>query len=130
MQCREVSGYLPAYADADNSLRTVDVDHHLSSCSGCRAELEQYRDIGKSMRTLMDEPLETPGWLLDTLTETVVEKAERMQALRERTKQVAQPALVGGALLAAGVAGAILVGSRRRRRRGVGRRLREAIAQT
>lgn len=129
MECREVREYLPAYSDPDGAPRSDAVDNHLETCAECRGELVQYRTMNSDLITLSEQSIEPPSWLLGTLTETVVEKAEQIAIARELRRQLTDPKIVGGALLAAGVAGVIFVGSRRRKKRTIGRRLREAIAE-
>lgn len=129
MECREVREYLPAYTEQAGGPRAATVDDHLTACGGCRAELEQYRELGSEMRALAGKPGEPPAWLLGTVTEAVAERAARRAALRARRERLAHPRVVvaGGAIVLAGVAGAMLLSGRRRRR--VNRKLREALAQ-
>ena len=125
MECREVRGYLPAYVEQAGGPRSGLVDSHLQSCSGCRAELEQFRELSTGLSQLVEHPVEPPAWLLGTLTETISERAGRLAAIRQRTEKITDPKVVaGGAILVAGVAGALLMRGRRRRRRG----LRELLA--
>lgn len=124
MECREVGGYLPAYADRDPV--PSDVETHVEGCERCRSELTEFRELSAGLALLEDHPVEPPAWLLGTIIETVGEKATRLAAIRERTQKLADPkVLAGGAILAAGVAGALLYRGRRRRRRG----LRDLLAE-
>lgn len=131
MECREVREYLPAYVDQMGGPKSADVDAHLQTCAGCRAELEQYREMQSELATLSAQTIEPPAWLLGTLTETVAERAAQRAAIRNTVQKVANPKVVvtGGALVVAGVAGIVLMSRRRRRRGGIARRLREAIAE-
>lgn len=127
MDCREVREYLPAYDDQSTGPRSSAVNEHLAGCGGCRAELEEYREMAINMRSLSDETIEPPAWLLGTVIETVTERARKLDAIRTAAHRVTDPkVLAGGAILAAGVAGAMLMKGRRKRRR---RSLREVLAQ-
>lgn len=130
MNCREVREYLPAYVEQAGGPRASDVEEHLTTCAGCRTELEQFRELDSLLGTLATETIGPPAWLLGTLTETVSEKAQRIAAIRSKRDQLSDPKIVvGGAILAAGVAGALVVrGITRRRRKGIARKLREALA--
>lgn len=126
MGCREVREYLPAYVELSGGPRSELVDHHLRTCASCRAELEQFRELSSDLSGLADHVVEPPSWLLGTLTETVAEKASKVAAFRAKTEKVTDPKVIaGGAILVAGVAGALMVRGRRRRRRG----LRELLAE-
>lgn len=129
MECREVREYLPAYVEQAFGPRAATVDTHLDSCPGCRRELEQYRELGAEMKSLADHQVEPPAWLLGTLIETVSERATRISENRARREQLTDPKVIaGGAVVAAGIAGALLMRGRKRRRRGMTRRLREVLA--
>lgn len=130
MECREVREFLPAYLDAGPTSRPSEVTSHLGSCSDCRAELEQYREMSLAMSSMNEQLLEPPSWLAGTLTETVGQRAAELQRMRQLRQQVTDPKVVAGsALVAAGVVGALVMRGRRRRRRGFSRRVREAMAQ-
>lgn len=132
MDHREVREYLPAYADQAGGPRASAVEEHLRTCADCRGQLEQYRSMAVSLRSLAEHRVEPPAWLLGTLLETIGERAERRAAIRQKTERIADPgALVaGGALVAAGLAGALVFrGIRRRRRASLRRRLQEALAE-
>lgn len=128
MKCREVREYLPAYLEEPRGVRHL-VEGHLATCADCRRDLEEYRELSATLSSLRDEAVEPPGWLAPALIETVRERAERRAALVQRAQTLADPkvAIAAGALAMAGVAGAILV-SRKRRRRGTRRRVRHALA--
>lgn len=131
MECREVREYLPAYAEQAGGPRALDVDEHLRTCADCRVVLEQYREIALALGSLSEKAVEPPAWLLGTLTETVSERVSQVAAIRARRDRLADPKVVatGGAVIAAGVAGALLLRGMRRRRRSMRQRLREALAQ-
>ncbi len=126
MECREVREYLPAYDGGPRGPSSSSVSDHLSSCGDCRSELEQYREMSVSLGSLAQDTLEPPSWFLGTVIETVTEKARRVEAIRSSVRRVSDPKLIaGGALLAAGVAGAMLMKGRRKRRKTV----RQLLAQ-
>lgn len=126
VECREVREYLPAYDDGFGGPTSSFVSHHLSACGDCRSELEQYREMASGLRSLSQDSLEPPSWFLGTVIETVTEKARRVEAVRSSIRRVSDPKVIaGGALVAAGVAGAIFMKGRRKRRRS----LRELLAQ-
>ena len=130
MDCREVREYLPAYVDEAGGPRAESVERHLSTCPECRTELGHFREMKDALATLPARMIEPPAWLLGTLTETVVQKAARREAMRNTAEKLADPkVIVTGSLVAAGVAGALLIRGRRRRRRTVTRRFREALAE-
>lgn len=132
MECREVREYLPAYAEQAGGPRASAVEEHLRTCAGCRTELEQFRELGSELALLSEHRMEPPAWLLGTLTETVGERAARLAAIIERRRRLAQPRTIatGGALLAAGLAGAMVMGVlRRRRRRLLRTRAAEVLAE-
>lgn len=132
MECREVREYLPAYAEQAGGPRASSVGQHLRTCGDCRAELEDYRTLASQLSALADHPVEPPAWLPGTLVETVGERAETLGALGYRAERLPRPRTIaaGGAILAAGVAGALLFrGMRRRRRASLRRRLQQALAE-
>ncbi len=131
MDCREVREYLPAYVDEAGGQRAESVERHLSTCPECRTELGHFREMKDALATLPARMIEPPAWLLGTLTETVAQRAVRREAVRNTVEKLADPRVIvtGGALVAAGVAGALLIRGRRRRRRTVTRRFREALAE-
>ncbi|MGI8425000.1 MAG: hypothetical protein ACR2FO_00025 [Actinomycetota bacterium] len=75
------------------------------------------QDLKLALQSLAEAGVEPPGWLEGTIIESVHEKAARLAALRRIERQVVQPkVLTGGALIAAGIAGAFLFRSHRRKR--------------
>ena len=133
MECREVKEYLPAYIDDAEGPRAQIIAKHLASCpTDCPAELERYRELQATMTAMRDEVHEPPAWLEGAITEAVSRRAARLGELRAHAKRTRDPKVVAtaGAVLAAGVAGAILVRGMRRRRRRTGlRRWRSVLAQ-
>lgn len=128
MECREVREYLPAYVEQAAGPRASDVEEHLRTCAGCRVELEQYKEMSVQVASLASTLIEPPAWLLGTLIETVGERAQRLSVIRHRRRSLAQPRTIatGGAVVAAGVAGALLIRRLTRRRR---RLLRQRVSQ-
>lgn len=131
MECREVREYLPAYVEQAGGSLARDVDRHLATCTECSAELEQHREMQSALGVLATQTLEPPSWLLGTLTDTITQRAARRETIRNAAQRVREPKVVvtGGALVAAGLAGALLMRGRRRRRRTVTTRFRQALAE-
>lgn len=127
MQCREVKEQLAAYADVEDLPRDLQV--HVDSCEECGRELAEYRALVDASRSMQSVALDTPSWLLPSLTSVVRDRAESLQASRQRMAKLTDPKVVtGGVLVAAGVAGALLFRGRRRRKRTFATRLRQSIA--
>lgn len=138
MECREVREYLPAYDEQAEGPRAGAVESHLRTCNDCRTELEQFRELGQQMHALATEVIEPPAWMLGTLIETVGERAARLEALRARSRRLTDAGrrlthprnlATGGALVVAGLAGALLMRGMRRRRRRTSEQLSEALAE-
>lgn len=126
MQCRHAREYLPSYADGTGARHLI-VEEHLRGCAACKSELEGYRQMVGDLGRMSEQMIEPPSWLLGAVTETVSEKAGRIAAMRERTRQLSDPKVItGGAVVVAGVLGALLIRGRRRRTRT--RRLLESLA--
>ncbi|MDQ4149007.1 MAG: hypothetical protein M3164_03290 [Actinomycetota bacterium] len=118
MQCSELEQYLIAHHDVLMLDLPPEVREHLEACPRCRLEFEHNRKIAAELAGLADVELEPPIWLLGTVTETTIDHLRRRQAIRATGKQLARPrVLAGGALLIAGLAGALLVRGRVRRSR-------------
>ncbi len=125
--CREVQEYLPSYADGTGA-RHISVEEHLRSCASCRSELEAYRSLVTDMAILTESVLEPPAWLEGTLLDTVTERARRNLVIRDRASQLTDPKVItGGAVVVAGVVGAMMLRGRRRRR-SRSRRLLQALS--
>lgn len=124
MNCREVRDYLPAYDEASVGPRAELVGSHLKSCEACRSELQSYRELAAGLESLVGQTVEPPSWLLGTITETISDRVTKVAVLRARAIALATPkAIAGGAIVAAGLVGAVLL-----RRRG-GKELREVMAE-
>lgn len=129
MNCADIQDLLSDFGETGMTRLTV-IRDHLESCAGCRAELASFDELKGALRSLSEQPVEPPTWLEGTITENICQKAARIAALRSMQKKVRRPqVMTGGALVAAGIAGALLLRSRRRRRIGWSGSLREALAQ-
>ena len=128
MECREVKEQLAAYADAQTI--PPELEAHLNSCEECALELAQYRALSAATTRMQFATLDTPSWLLPSLTSAVRDKAEALQVSRQRMSKLADPRVItGGVLVAASVAGAMLFRERRRRKRTIATRLRQSLAR-
>jgi hypothetical protein len=122
MECGEVREHLSAFDDKTAPIKEISI--HLDSCASCRAEQERYRQLQKAMAALEATPIEPPGWLLGALTERTLERMRRVAAIKATGRQIGEHRVAaGGAILLAGLAGAVVVGRSKRRRT---RRLRLA----
>jgi predicted anti-sigma-YlaC factor YlaD len=62
MRCESVRERLPGYLDGD--LRPVGaLDQHLAACTGCREELESYRELRSRLVDLGERPEPSPELL-------------------------------------------------------------------
>jgi hypothetical protein len=69
LRCEDVRGLLPEYAEPGP--RPVgDVEVHLASCVGCRAELEDYRVLLSSLAAYRDVEVAVPDGYLDDALRT------------------------------------------------------------
>lgn len=92
------------------------------------SELNAQRTLVQHLDSLREQTLDPSPWLADRLVREVGARARRNEQIRTQTKKLADPKVItGGVLVAAGVAGVILLNGRRRRR-AKGRRLREVFA--
>ncbi|MGH2810180.1 MAG: hypothetical protein ACRDIA_04780 [Actinomycetota bacterium] len=125
MRCRDVSDFLAG--DEAAFAGATEVESHIATCESCGAQKEQFAELSTALSALSEESLEPPGWLLATVSEAVLEKAAQREAMRKLEKQIADPKFITtGALVAAGIAGALLMRGRRRRRT-VRTRVRQAL---
>ncbi len=115
MRCEDLDGRLAGAADG-----SLDLDgaarRHVEQCLRCQAELVQYRKVLRALRSLRTDRLEPAPGLLPEILATIEEAGER-RALRSLVSG-RRVAYLGGlaAATAAGAAGAIVLGSRNRRR--------------
>ncbi len=114
--CDELASTLGDYAEGVETA-TPEVRAHVETCLRCQAELVQYRRLLKSLHSLRTEVLEpAPGALAGILAN--LEAAGERSAIRS-IMTGKKAAYVGGislATAAAGVAGAVVLAGRARRR--------------
>ena len=112
MKCAEINELLPAYVE--DRYANLTVRRHLSRCTDCRAELEDYETLRSSLSEMRFVRAEPPQHLLASLqsiphTERSVERVRTHVARNRR-------AYAGGlAVAVVGAAGAALWRSRRSR---------------
>jgi anti-sigma factor RsiW len=113
MRCAEVRETIPAFADeGEPSLATR---RHIAKCSGCRTELETYRSMLSSLRSLEARPVNAPVGLAAKLI-AIPREASRVDHVRSHVTRN-RAAYAGGAAAAvaiAGTAGALLWRNRER----------------
>lgn len=130
MNCEEVREFLGDFGESGMTRLTV-VRDHLDACADCRRELANFEELQGALESLAARTLDPPSWLEGSITETISQKAARIAAMRTVGRQVRRPQVVtGGALVAAGIAGALLFRSKRRQRARWTGSLRHALAQT
>jgi hypothetical protein len=114
--CDELASTLGDYAEGVETA-PADVRAHVETCLRCQAELVQYRRLLKGLHSLRTEVLEpAPGALAGILAS--LEAAGERSAIRSMMTGK-KAAYVGGislATAAAGVAGAVVLAGRARRR--------------
>jgi predicted anti-sigma-YlaC factor YlaD len=113
MRCDSVRERLPGYLDGD--LRPVGaLDQHLAACTGCRAELEGYRELRSMLVDLADRPEPSPE-LLPLLLQLISQPTARGKpgAVHDARLRYALASLGGAAVGATALA---LVWWRRTRR--------------
>lgn len=129
MDHREVREYLPAYIDEAKGPRASAVEEHLQTCEECRAELERYRQMMSGLEGLANVTQEPPPWLLGSLIDSLRSKARPLTTRTSQLARLRSPRVAAGAVVAAGVAGAVaLTMMKRRRRRSAWQRLRASLA--
>lgn len=114
MECEQIWEDLPAF---DNQAFSVEVTEHIEQCDDCREMLEQYRELSLELAALEAIDVSPPAWLEAAIIESTMERLRRTAALRAASRQLGEHRGVaaGGAILLAGLAGAILVGRSRKR---------------
>ena len=129
MEHREVREYLPAYVDEAKGPRASAVEAHLETCEECRAELDEYRQIMSGLDELATLTNDPPSWLLGSIIDAVRARAGRAAANRSPLNALRNRRVAAGAVVAAGVAGAVALQlMKRRRRRTAWQRLRASLA--
>jgi hypothetical protein len=111
MKCDEVREILPAYA-RESDLPPA-VRRHLSSCAGCRAEMERYSALAGGLKALRSVSFEPPQGLKPRLV-AIAEESDRVETARRNAIAAAahiarnRRAYAGGAAVALGLVGAAL----------------------
>lgn len=132
VECREVREYLPSYLEEEGPRpRYQMVIEHLKGCAGCTEELNFYRSLAGGLSSLSERSSDVPTWLLDSIVNAVRRRVANLARIETQRRLLSDPkVLAAGAVVAAGVAGAIFLRSgRRRSRRTVTGRLRTALSQ-
>ena len=106
----EVREILPAYVrDGSDSLT---VRRHLAGCSECRSELARYEDLLGALATMGSVTAEPPPSLVASLRQ-IPHSAGTIEQVRTHLARNRRTYLSGAAVVAAGVAGAALLRTRR-----------------
>jgi anti-sigma factor RsiW len=116
MQCDEVARLLPEAVERGDAVDTT-VQRHIETCLRCQAEVARYRRMLRGLHLLRTRYLEpTPGLLAQTLA--AIEAAGEREARRAilSGRRLAYAGAIGGAAVAAGAAGAVMIVHRARRR--------------
>jgi anti-sigma factor RsiW len=127
---REIREYLPAYVDEAKGPRASAVEEHLQTCEECRADLERYRQIMSGLESLETLTQDPPPWLYGSIIDAVRSRARQAITRKSQLNRLRNPRVAAaGAVVAAGVAGAVAVRlMKRRRRRSAWQRLRASLA--
>ena len=116
MQCDDIARQLPAAVDAGAAV-TPDVQHHIDSCLRCQAEVARYRRMLRGLHLLRTRYLEpAPGLLAQTLAAIEAEGERQARRAILSGHRLAYAGAIGGAVVAAGAAGVVVVVHRSRRR--------------
>ena len=118
VSCVTVAEALPGIVDGA-SVAGADISRHVETCLRCQAELAQYRKVLRALHQLRTEVIEPAPGLLPDIFASLGAAGER-RAMRFLLSG-RRAAYVGGiaAATAAGAAGAIVLASRARNRRGL-----------
>ena len=114
VRCEDVALILPRAVDAGEPVDLA-VQHHVSSCLTCQAELARYHRLLKALRHLRTQYLvPAPGTLAQTLA--ALQESGEHHAIRSilSGRRGAYIGAFGGAAVAAGAAAAAVVLARRR----------------
>ena len=116
MQCDEVARLLPEAVERGDAVDGT-VQRHIETCLRCQAEVARYRKMLRGLHLLRTRYLEpAPGLLAQTLA--AIEAAGEREARRAilSGRRLAYAGAIGGAAVAAGAAGAVMIVHRARRR--------------
>ena len=103
MKCAEIREIIPAYErDSEASLT---VRRHLLTCSGCRAEVERYRELRTGLSELRSPTVEVPIELSQKLV-AIPANENLVGTVRTHVARNRRAYVGGAAALAAGVVGA------------------------
>ena len=114
VRCEDVALILPRAVDIGEPIDLA-VQHHVSGCLTCQAELARYHKLLKALRTLRTQYLmPAPGTLAQTLS--ALQEAQEQTAVRSLLtgRRGAYVGALGAASVAAGAAAAAVVLARRR----------------
>ncbi|MDQ1366940.1 MAG: hypothetical protein QOF20_2017 [Acidimicrobiaceae bacterium] len=112
LTCEEVAAALPAIADGTERADRR-IQHHVTTCLRCQAELVHYRKLLRALRQLRTEYLEPAPGVLSGILANLEEAGER-GAIRSLLsgKRAAYIGGVAVAATAAGAAGTLVLVSR------------------
>ena len=102
MRCAEVRETIPAFADEGE--QSLAIRRHITKCTDCRSELETYRSMLSSLRSLEARPVDAPVGLAAKLI-AIPREASRVDHVRSHVSRN-RAAYAGGAAAAVAVAGA------------------------
>lgn len=123
MEHKHARAMLPAFVEGASDPELADVATHLKGCSECRAELATLSRITATLGELSEVHVDPPAWLEPSLVQAVRQGAEeKVIAFEPRV------AIASGLAITAGVAGVLVLRSRRRRKRATVRRWRTSLS--
>jgi len=127
--CDEVQTFLSAYEHQVDFADRSSLEQHVGSCPNCQSELEKFEEIRNALGALKEEAIDPPMWLMESIVQRVTERAAHIAAMNRVKQEISSPKVVSGsALLVAGLAGALILRGRRRKRRGFTSKLKHALA--
>jgi anti-sigma factor RsiW len=116
VQCEDVAALLPEAVEHGGSV-DQDVQRHIDSCLRCQAEVARYRKMLRGLQLLRTRYLEpAPGLLAQTLAAIEAEGERQARRAILSGRRLAYASAIGGAAVAAGAAGAVVLVHRARRR--------------
>jgi len=116
VQCDDVARQLPAAVDHGEAV-SPEVQRHIETCLRCQAEVARYRKMLRGLHLLRTRYLEpAPGLLAQTLAAIEAEGERQARRAILSGRRLAYAGAIGGAAVAAGAAGAVMIVHRARRR--------------
>lgn len=116
MLCDDVTRQLPAAVDHGEAV-APEVQRHIETCLRCQAEVARYRKMLRGLHLLRTRYLEpAPGLLAETLAAIEAEGERQARRAILSGRRLAYAGAIGGAAVAAGAAGAVMIVHRSRRR--------------